>query len=81
MSKLNKFKFFQENESEYKNVGTHLLDSMLEALSQQRIEFRESQQRRLRGGEEMYYDAHLIVNLQGLNHITQSININNNERV
>lgn len=81
MSKLNEFKFFQENESEYKNVRTSLLDNMLDALSQQRREFRESQQRRLRGGEQMYYDAQLIMDLQGLNHITQSININNNERV
>lgn len=72
MSKLNKFKFFQENDSEYKNVGIHVLGSVVEALSQQR---------HLRGGEQMYYDAHLIVNSQGLNHITQSININNNERV
>lgn len=81
MSKLNEFKFFQENESEYKNVRTPLLDSLLEALSQQRSEFRESQQRRLRGGEQMYYDAQLIVDLHALNHMTQLININNNERV
>lgn len=57
MSKLNEFKFFQENESEYKNVGTYLL----EALYQQRIEFRESQRRRLRGGERIYFESQLTV--------------------
>lgn len=57
MSKPNDFKFFQKNKPEYKNVG---VKNMLEYVTQQRREFKESQQR-LRGGESIYNDAQLIV--------------------
>lgn len=80
MSKLNEFKFFHENKPMNNDVFRHLLEQRRQFMERNRIND-QRRQRRLRGGEEMYYDAHLIVNLQGLNHITQSININNNERV
>lgn len=80
MSKLNEFKFFRENKPMNNDVFRHLLEHRRQFMERNGINDQRRQQR-LRGGEQMYYDAQLIVNLQGLNHITQSIIINNNERV
>jgi hypothetical protein len=61
MSKVNEFKLLKG--FVFKNVGTHLLDGILEQRRlfrlQNRVRELENEQRILSGGESMHYDVAL----------------------
>lgn len=64
MSKLNKFKFFQENKRMNDDVFKDLLEQRRQFMERNRIDDQRRQQR-LRGGESMYNDAQLTVLMGG----------------